>query len=69
MKILISGMDADLDLEDLQRHTVLEGYTRMARTVKNLWKCLNKWSEQDKRLFLRYVTRYIPSSYAFAYYI
>uniref|UniRef100_A0A183AS95 HECT-type E3 ubiquitin transferase n=1 Tax=Echinostoma caproni TaxID=27848 RepID=A0A183AS95_9TREM len=54
---LISGADTVIDVDDLQKHTVYpRDTTDYSETLEHFWAVLRTLSEQDKRLFLRFVT-------------
>lgn len=54
---LISGATAQLDLDDLRRHARYEGgYHAHHRVIRWLFEVLAEFDEQDRALFLRFVT-------------
>jgi len=57
LRRLVSGDDADLDMEDLKRHAQYAGgYHGSHKVVQWLWQTVKEMAPEDQKLFLRYVT-------------
>lgn len=57
LSLLMSGGDADVDIEDLKRHTVYSGgYTKDSRTVSMFWEALAGYTSEERRALLKFVT-------------
>ena len=56
-KVLISGVRARLDVDDLRKHARYSGgYTPLDKTVRRFWKVLETLEAEDGEKFLRFVT-------------
>lgn len=56
LRILISGTEGDIDLEDLRKHTVLGGYHEKDEVVEFFWKSLESFTHAQRKSFLKFVT-------------
>ena len=57
LQMLLSGTQADIDIDDLKRNTVLHGdYTAQHPTVVLFWRVVEEMSAEDRALLLRFVT-------------
>lgn len=56
LQMLISGKPADIDIEDIKKHTVLAGYEEDDSTIGFFWEVLEEMSEDDKQKFIKFVT-------------
>eukprot|EP00736_Rhodelphis_marinus_P008671 Rmarinus@m.29763 len=57
LRLIIAGVDADFDLDDLRRHTVYYGgYHDNHQSIRWLWKTVREMESDDKRAFLKFVT-------------
>ena len=55
--MLISGVRARLDVDDLRKHARYSGgYTPLDKTVRRFWKVLETLEAEDGEKFLRFVT-------------
>ena len=55
--MLISGVRARLDVDDLRKHARYSGgYTPRDKTVRRFWKVLETLEAEDGEKFLRFVT-------------
>jgi E3 ubiquitin-protein ligase HUWE1 len=55
LELLISGLP-DIDLEDLRAHTEYQGYKSTDPVISFFWSVLRSFSQEEKALFLQYVT-------------
>lgn len=51
---LICG-DPQIDLKVLKKHTIYEGYTGQSKQVKDFWTVMQKFSQKERSMFLRFV--------------
>jgi hypothetical protein len=56
LQVLISGDVRTFDIADLKAHTDLKGYNSSDTTIKNLWKVLESFGDEDRAKFLKFVT-------------
>ena len=57
LQVLISGVRARLDVDDLRKHARYSGgYTPLDKTVRRFWKVLEGLEAEDGEKFLRFVT-------------
>ncbi|KAI9496944.1 hypothetical protein BDB00DRAFT_806117 [Zychaea mexicana] len=56
LQVLLGGASVPIDLEDLRAHTVYSGYTEQDDTVKNLWKALYSFNNEERMKFVKFVT-------------
>lgn len=56
LRILISGTDQAVDVEDLREHTLYAGFDPADDTITFFWQALERMSRADKRAFLKFVT-------------
>ena len=69
-KVLISGVRARLDVDDLRKHARYSGgYTPLDKTVRRFWKVLETLEAEDGEKFLRFVKKrttppvFVPTEY------
>ena len=55
LELLISGLP-DIDLDDLRTHTEYQGYKATDPVILYFWAVLRGFSQEEKALFLQYVT-------------
>lgn len=55
LELLISGLP-DIDLDDLRAHTEYQGYKPTDPVISYFWSVLRGFSQEEKALFLQYVT-------------
>lgn len=56
-EILLCGFKKPIDINDLRKNTKYSGgYKSNNRTIKNFWKVLGNFDEEEKRAFLKFVT-------------
>jgi ubiquitin-protein ligase E3 C len=57
LQILLGGVDAPVDLQDLRTHTKYGGlYEDGETTIQAFWKVLDTFDQEQKRGVLRFVT-------------
>jgi ubiquitin-protein ligase E3 C len=56
LNLMISGKEADFDVEDLRKHTVYNGYTEKDTTVMHFWELVRSMTSEQKSLLLLFVT-------------
>ncbi|WFC99156.1 HECT-type E3 ubiquitin transferase [Malassezia yamatoensis] len=56
LRVLISGTEAPIDLQDLRSHTVYGGYHEKDMAVTYFWEALEKLDPDSRKAFLRFVT-------------
>jgi hypothetical protein len=57
LQILLGGVDAPVDLQDLRTHTNYGGlYQDGESTIQAFWKVLDTFDQEQKRGVLRFVT-------------
>eukprot|EP00457_Paulinella_chromatophora_P002488 gb/GEZN01002493.1/.p1 GENE.gb/GEZN01002493.1/~~gb/GEZN01002493.1/.p1 ORF type:complete len:801 (-),score=154.23 gb/GEZN01002493.1/:58-2190(-) len=47
--------DPDISIDLLRKHTTYRGISASAPLVKNLWKCLESFTSEERQMFLRFV--------------
>lgn len=55
LELLICGLP-DIDIEDLHDHTTYHGYKRTDQTIEFFWNTLRRFTEEEKALFIQFVT-------------
>lgn len=56
LRVLISGTDSAVDMEDLRAHTLYSGFDPHDDTIAYLWDTVGHFSPEDKRAFIKFVT-------------
>lgn len=56
LQILLGGASVPIDLGDLRVHTVLAGFMEHDATVKNFWKVLEEFDNEQRMKFVKFVT-------------
>ncbi|KAH7906909.1 HECT-domain-containing protein [Hygrophoropsis aurantiaca] len=57
LQILLGGVNAPIDLEDLRQHTNYGGlYDNDEPTIQAFWKVMSTFDQEQRRAFLRFVT-------------
>lgn len=56
LQMVLSGALNALDIEDLKRNVDLKGYSMNESYMKDFWKILSDLDENDKNLFVKFVT-------------
>jgi ubiquitin-protein ligase E3 C len=56
LQVVISGAKHAFNVEDLKKHTVLKGYSSFEGTIRDFWKIVDGFTEQEKQLLLKFVT-------------
>lgn len=56
LQMLIAGDEKPVDLDDMQRHTVLHGYEAASPTMVSFWSVLRSLPADDVRNLLRFIT-------------
>ncbi|KAG1858820.1 HECT-domain-containing protein [Suillus subluteus] len=57
LQILLGGVNAPVDVQDLRAHTQYGGlYDNDEPTIQTFWKVLEDFDQEQRRLFLRFVT-------------
>ncbi|KAG2070327.1 HECT-domain-containing protein [Suillus decipiens] len=57
LQILLGGVNAPVDIQDLRAHTQYGGlYDNEEPTIQTFWKVLEGFDQEQRRLFLRFVT-------------
>ncbi|KAG1784544.1 HECT-domain-containing protein [Suillus plorans] len=57
LQILLGGVNAPVDVQDLRTHTQYGGlYDNDEPTIQTFWKVLEDFDQEQRRLFLRFVT-------------
>ena len=55
LELLISGLP-EIDLDDLKRYTEYHGYKSSDPAIERLWRVLDKFSKEEKALFVQFTT-------------
>ncbi len=55
LELLISGMP-NIDFDDLKNNTEYEGFKPSDSTIQWFWQALNSFSQEEKAMFLQFVT-------------
>ncbi|KAI9140489.1 hypothetical protein BKA69DRAFT_1079194 [Paraphysoderma sedebokerense] len=53
---LISGDDVDIDIQDLRRNTIYQGYFDKHKVIINFWSVFSEFSKEEKQKFLKFCT-------------
>ncbi|KAI9246715.1 hypothetical protein BDA99DRAFT_592324 [Phascolomyces articulosus] len=56
LQVLLGGASVPIDLEDLRAHTVYSGFTENDDNVRNLWKALYSFDNEQRMKFVKFVT-------------
>lgn len=56
MQTLISGTTENIDIEDLKAHTVYIDCSHRDDCVKNFWKVMESFNQEERSLVLKFVT-------------
>jgi ubiquitin-protein ligase E3 C len=56
VRILISGSEGDIDLEDLRTNTVLGGYHEKDQVLDYFWTALASFTHDQRKAFLKFAT-------------
>lgn len=56
LRILISGSEGEIDLENLKTNTVLGGYHEKDEVLDFFWKALGSFTHAQRKAFLKFVT-------------
>ncbi|KAG2038220.1 hypothetical protein BDR03DRAFT_999556 [Suillus americanus] len=57
LQLLLGGVNAPVDVQDLRAHTQYGGlYDNDESTIQTFWKVLEDFDQEQRRLFLRFVT-------------
>ena len=57
LQILLGGVNAPVDLQDLRNHTLYGGlYGDGESTIEAFWKVLESFDQEQRRALLRFVT-------------
>eukprot|EP00818_Percolomonas_sp_WS_P004767 CAMPEP_0117445930 /NCGR_PEP_ID=MMETSP0759-20121206/6062_1 /TAXON_ID=63605 /ORGANISM="Percolomonas cosmopolitus, Strain WS" /LENGTH=3647 /DNA_ID=CAMNT_0005238147 /DNA_START=274 /DNA_END=11217 /DNA_ORIENTATION=- len=51
---LICG-DPQIDLKVLKKHTIYEGYTAQSKQIKDFWSVMQKFTQKERSMYLRFV--------------
>lgn len=54
LEVMVCG-NPEIDVEVLRKHTIYRGLSSGSALVKNLWKCLESFNTEERRMFLRFV--------------
>ena len=55
LELLISGLP-EIDLDDLKRYTEYHGYKQSDPAIERLWRVLDKFTKEEKALFVQFTT-------------
>ena len=55
LQMLICGLPT-IDLQELEKHTNYEGYSRQSDIIKWLWEILHEFSEKERALFIYFTS-------------
>eukprot|EP00497_Spongosphaera_streptacantha_P004842 TRINITY_DN5770_c0_g1_i1.p1 TRINITY_DN5770_c0_g1~~TRINITY_DN5770_c0_g1_i1.p1 ORF type:complete len:148 (+),score=21.80 TRINITY_DN5770_c0_g1_i1:233-676(+) len=53
---ILSGVESEIDVDDWQKHTKYDGYTRHSGAVRDFWSVVKKLSNEDRKKVLRFAT-------------
>ena len=56
LDLLISGSTEPIQLEQLEKQLIYEGFTKQDHTIQNFWSVVKSWSPQMQRLLLKFWT-------------
>lgn len=56
LQMLVSGVSAGFDVEDLRAHTAYIGYSSMSSSVRSFWKVLHSFDAAELTKLLKFVT-------------
>ncbi|KAK0549403.1 ubiquitin-protein ligase (E3) [Tilletia horrida] len=56
LRVLVSGTEAPIDLDDLRANTVYGGYHEQDLTIQYFWNTLKSFDPQMRKAFLKFVT-------------
>jgi len=54
LELLVCG-NPEIDLTALRKHTVYQHCTANSTMIKNMWKCLESFTTQERQMFIRFV--------------
>ena len=58
LQFLINGTEEKIDIQNLQQNTIYNNYSENEAYIKNFWKIVQSFSDDEKKLFLKFVTNY-----------
>lgn len=53
LRVLVSGTEEPIDVENLRKHTVLGGYHEKDEVVEFFWQALHSFSQEERKAFLK----------------
>ena len=56
LRVLVSGTDSPIDVDDLQANTILAGYHEKDEVVEFFWKAVKSFDQDTRRALLKFVT-------------
>lgn len=56
LNILIAGDIVNVDIDDMEAHTLYSDYTTSDKTIRDFWRVMRELSADDIQLFLKFVT-------------
>lgn len=57
--MLISGEEKGIDIQDLKQNTIYDGgYTSWDFYIRDFWRVVSSFTEEEKVLLLKFVTSY-----------
>lgn len=56
IQMLLSGGTSVIDIEDLQRNTIVNGFPASSKTVENFWKVVRSMTEEQRHKLIQFVT-------------
>ena len=56
LRVLVSGAESPIDVDDLRRNTVYGGYHEKDMAVQYFWEALSHFDQSSLKVFLRFVT-------------
>jgi ubiquitin-protein ligase E3 C len=56
LRLLVGGVDTDIDIEDLRQNTVYSGLEESSDTIRYFWDVLREFDGEERRNFIKFVT-------------
>ena len=56
LNMIISGRSVKLDVEDLKRNTIYEGYSLEDDTIQSFWETVTEFNKEERIDLLKFVT-------------
>jgi len=56
LQMLLSGIDDEIDVEDLKKFTVYKGFPPISNTINIFWHVFKQFSNEERMMLIKFVT-------------